>query len=653
MAALILVPAFAGILLALLPTARRQVAQGAGAYAILGAGIVFGLLLTISTEALSTVQALTFPALLIFWTVVAAATFLIARRARRRPAPKTDQDAATTALGGMEKLLLASLAVVAVITLSIALAAPPNTPDSLAYHMSRVMHWQQNRTVAFYPTPILRQLHMPPWAEYAILHCQILAGSDRLANLVQWTAMLGCLLAAYHITGLLGVERVGRLAAAVFAATIPMGILQASGTQNDYACALWLLTAVAFGLHLVRTSAPNRSLAGLFGGAVGLAMLTKATAYLYLFPFICWVAIATFLRHRRKAVLPLVAAGSIALLINLPHYIRNQTAFGSPIGTSDHGASELATQSYANQTHSLPAILSNGIRNAGLHLVTPSRFVNGWIERGIRRAHHVLGFPINDLRTTWIGTHYQTKPLSASEDEAANPLHFVLLLVAAVVVTVAACRQRSFACLAYTAAVAAGAFLFCLFLRWQPWHSRLHLPLFLAGAPIVGVALAGRKRLALMLMAVMSIASVPYLLCNESRPLCGRQSVLTTPRTDLLLRGEPAHASWHGAIAELAAKTHGDVWLVMNGERFEYPLWALAESHHDSNLRFRHANVPNVSATLGVCVDSIPEFALELAQTNASPQTIVIDGRPYRPTWRKQERNRQTWTVLYRRCESE
>lgn len=47
------------------------------------------------------------------------------------------------------------------------------------YHMSRVAHWAQNRNVEHYPTPIVRQLFQPPWAEFAILQSYVLTGGAR------------------------------------------------------------------------------------------------------------------------------------------------------------------------------------------------------------------------------------------------------------------------------------------------------------------------------------------------------------------------------------------------------------------------------------------------------------------------------------------
>ena len=145
-----------------------------------------GVLVAVVTEALSAVRMLSFWPLLLTWTVIAVVCLCVAgihahRFARARRGVRTP-------LKQMDLVIVAWVGVVIALTGTLALAAVPTTADSLIYHLARVAHWMQNRTVAFYPTPTFHQLYLSPWAEYAILHLFILSRDDRLANLVQWGA---------------------------------------------------------------------------------------------------------------------------------------------------------------------------------------------------------------------------------------------------------------------------------------------------------------------------------------------------------------------------------------------------------------------------------------------------------------------------------
>ncbi len=81
----------------------------------------------------------------------------------------------------------------------IAVRSPSNTIDSLQYHMSRVMHWTQNQSLAFYPVYYEPQLFNPIYAEVVILNLRILAGGDWPANLVQWGSMVGTILEPHRL----------------------------------------------------------------------------------------------------------------------------------------------------------------------------------------------------------------------------------------------------------------------------------------------------------------------------------------------------------------------------------------------------------------------------------------------------------------------
>src|SRR5439155_14043743 len=70
---------------------------------------------------------------------------------------------------------------------------------------------------------------------------------------------------------------------ALFCATIPMGILQATSTQNDYVLAFWLV-CLAFTLLAALAEPANPLYLIGVGASLGLALLTKGTAYVLVGP---------------------------------------------------------------------------------------------------------------------------------------------------------------------------------------------------------------------------------------------------------------------------------------------------------------------------------------------------------------------------------
>src|SRR6516164_6398715 len=113
---------------------------------------------------------------------------------------------------------------------------------------------------------------MPPFAEYLMLHLYLLSGSDHLLNLVQWLSFVGSLICVSLIARMLGVSPRGQILAAVFCATIPNGITQASGAKNEYLIAFLLAASVYFLLSYTEYQHSADLL--LSGAALGLALLT-------------------------------------------------------------------------------------------------------------------------------------------------------------------------------------------------------------------------------------------------------------------------------------------------------------------------------------------------------------------------------------------
>ena len=597
--------------------------------AVLIAAVAGGVVLTGLTELLSLLGGLTFGWLVAAWAGVLGAAGLVAARlhlGRRRP-----HDAAAPpapARSRLDRAMACGIAVAVAMTAALALFAVPITYDSMTYHLARVAHWAQNRSVAFYPTHVIRQLFPPPWAEYAVLHTVVLAGGDRLANLVQWGSMAGCLVGVSVIARQLGAGARGQLLAAFVCATIPIGLLQASTTQNDYAAALWLVCLTSALLALAARSGPVPLLGA--GASLGLALLTKGTAYIFAGPLVVILLFGGRDRSISRAVGRGLVIGLCAVGLNAPHYARNVELFGSPLGPGGDGNFR-----YANDALSLPLLTSNVLRNLGLHAGTPWAAANARIELVIDAAHRAIGVPPDDPRSTWPGTRFAVTAPLAQEDLAPNGLH--LLLIAAAIVGVWRLRGPGRA-RAFSVCLVTAFLLFCLLLRWQPWHSRLQLPLFVLGAPLVGVVFERLKPALLATMAVLLAgSSVYFLAANKAQPLVGRRAVFSTPRAEQ--RAAQAGPAYVGAARFVASTGCREVGLVLGSNDREYLFWALLA---DAGWRGRMdpVLVANVSAALTTASSTAarPCAVIRVAETpGAASMGLTVGPQYFQPAWSRGE----------------
>jgi 4-amino-4-deoxy-L-arabinose transferase-like glycosyltransferase len=564
--------------------------------ALLEACVVFGILAWFIAEALGAFRAITLAGLLALWGIVAAVSLisairLYARGPRRRLSEQMGHVRQTLqSLPAADRWIALYLLVGAFILGLTAFSAAPDTWDSLTYHLSRVMHWQQNQTLAFYPTAIQRQLAFGPMAEIGILHLQILAGNDGLANWVQFLSMLGCVIGASKIAGQLG----GKLAAQLFAAfailTLPMGIMQATSTQNDYVVALWCICFTALVLERHEHGLSSWQVA-FTGAALGLAVLTKATALIYLAGIGLWFAVDLLRRVGLKAWQPLAAVLGLAVVVTAPHGLRNTSLYGNPLGTAP--GPELGR--YTNESFGWQVLASNVLRNAGLELATPFEGLNRQIDAWIQRAHAIIGLDLNDPGTTWEHWRFEVT-YAPNEIAASDPLQLILALCAGILVLrFGPARSRI-----YMLCLLGSTLVFCGLLKWQPWHDRLHLPLFVLAMPVTAAALARvlpGRRIYWPALA-LAVAALPNLVHNPTRPLTGPNSILSTDRIGQYFAFMPDNRAPYDAAGGMLQAAHCDrIGLVTPFDGREYLVWVTARLY-EPNVRIEHILVNNPSRQL-------------------------------------------------------
>jgi 4-amino-4-deoxy-L-arabinose transferase-like glycosyltransferase len=534
-----------------------------GREAFLVAAVAWGGMVVVVTEVLSRFDWITPTGLIIAWLAASAVTILMIPFApRRHSSPSSER------LDWLSKSIVGFLAVVCVLLGIVALIGPPNTFDAMTYHLPRVIHWIQDRNVELYPVqsydpatnPIefyraqqVRQLTMAPGAEFIILHLQAITGSERWSAMPQWFAYVGCLIGVWSLAESMGAGRRACALASLFAGTLPMACLQAASTQNDLVCAFWTICFVW--LMRNRDSWFHVALCGI---SMGLTLLTKATAYIYVAPFaVGWLIV--FVRRRQwREVANIAVVGIVALLLNLPTYYRNYQFNSTLLGNSN---SDLP---YANATFTAGNTASNLIRNVALEIAFPPGRVAGAVEHRARWLDQLLGQDPDDLNTTFPFTQFDLSNVNwMEEDSTPSPLHVLLLLA-----VIASLRRFDW----HLAAVAAAFVLLCGYLRWQPWHARLHMVLFMLAAPCAGIAMARwSSHLTSAIAAVLCGAAVIWIAANAHHPLVGPSTIWNMDRDSLRFIERPQLLEPFRAAAAQARGCR-QVGLVFSADDWEYPL---------------------------------------------------------------------------------
>jgi hypothetical protein len=597
---------------------------------ILFASLIWGTILTAITELLSLFKILTFEYVLGIWAGILL-LLIVWLFFKYRNNFNLRQFFPSIKISPSDFVLLFCLGIVLIILGCVAWISPPNNWDSMTYHMSRVMHWIQNKSVAFYPTHSLRQLYQYPWAEYAILHFQLLSGGDRFANFVQYFSMIGSAIGVSLIAKELKANPRGQLLAAIISVTIPMGILQSTSTQNDYVVTYWIICLVNL-VFLFKQKTCWYHTVGL-GLALGLSILTKPTACIFAFPFMAWLGLSLLFSRNWKAVGHIAIVVVLAITLISGHFIRSSKLFGSPLNS---GGSSFGV-GYSNEIFNAPALASNIIRNFSLHMATPDPRFNKALDNLIYSFHRHIGISASDPQTTFPDTEYHVPQINYNEDLSGNSVHFYLLCIC-VIIYLFRCPKEPEGNL-YLLLMISGFLLFSIVLKWQLWHSRLQLPLFVISSAWIGYVISQvrPKWVINPLGFCMIFLCLPWILNNPAKPLSRLDSYLDTKRTEKYFYMMPSIKGYYiNAAHYLASINCSNIGLITYEDGWEYPLWALLDNQSDAKFRIEPVNVTNISQSLAKSETNMTkdaDFCAVFVIAQNSPHDILVENTNYQMRW--------------------
>lgn len=527
------------------------------------------------------------------------------------------------------KPFLAPLVIVILPTLLIALITLPNTWDALSYHIARVDHWQQNHTVAFFPTLISRQNESQPLAEYVILTFQVLGQNELLSNAVQWAFMTMSLVLVYGIARALQLTRAAANFAVVFAATIPVMVLEASSTQTDCVAAFWVLCFVLMALNWRRQQrAADLVFACL---ALAFAVMTKGSTPLFLAPFGAFLA-WDLRKSARLGTGTALAAGLLLIVaLNLPQAVQNYRAYGKPLGGPN-------AQLVAVDHVRLSGIPATMIKDIAVQLAVPVQRIDDTIAAQIIRLGSLIGLDLADPSDNFLHMPFALSYHIAQEDTPTG-----LIQIAIGIFAVGFCLlqpgQLSGQQQRYLFCVLAGFVLFAALIRWQPYIGRLLLPFDLLLAPITALVAERllNRRLLILGSAALVLSALPFVFLNATKPLvpiAGKTAVwqrsrFATALADAAEFEAPMDALFafldhRGAtqIGYFPGMDIGDAWLFLIRQR-----------HPDTAYR-----IENVSPGHDLVPSAYPlgPFAPEIIVVfGAAPPELTVAGHRFTPAFER------------------
>lgn len=383
----------------------------------------------------------------------------------------------------------------------------PSTTDSMVYHLPKVMYWVQEQTVY---QDVIRNPHdfKAPFAEYIVLHLYMLLGNDRLAFFSQWLAFAIIIYLSGVIAKQLGADERLVKVVRVFSGTLPIAVMQSSSMQVDLIPAVLSLIVLHISHSLKEKFGFKKIL--LLSLAIGLGFFAKATFFIYLLVPAIFLWPLIFKTPKKALILGFLIIISI-LLIQGRFFFQNKSLYGSFLG--EHLLSDGTVLEYTNKDLNLQKITSNTLKNLLIHIPFP--IFSNQVYQGVVSFNNIMGLEINDPSITCCGTEFKVLSIIyPQEDIVSNTVHLLLIIFAGFVIYKV--KDKKEAKLVYISSVAA-FILFSSVLKWQPYHSRLEIPIFLT-ATITSALLINNRKILRMFLILSIFLGLSVSILNVSRP---------------------------------------------------------------------------------------------------------------------------------------
>jgi len=266
----------------------------------------------------------------------------------------------------------------------------------------------------------------------------------------------------------------------------------------------------------------------------------------------------------------------IVVGLNAGHFSRNYQLTNNMLGVD-----KTESASYSNQKMNAGYLLSNVIKNAGLHtgvmFFKPAAIFS---NKAIYKVHQIMGVDINDPATNYRNLQYKSGSAITDEDGSSNPFHLLFIVFSALLILWYFIKgRRNIAVTSLWLIVIVQVLFFCLYLKWQPWHSRLHIPMFLMSVPLICYCLSLNvwyRRIIYGFTPIILAYALLVVLHNDRKPYGNK---IFGDRYKNYFLGNPSlYPEYDSINRSLQKSIYKNIGLIMGVDDWEYPLFTRAFS---------------------------------------------------------------------------
>jgi hypothetical protein len=356
-----------------------------------------------------------------------------------------------------------------------------------------------------------------------------------------------------------------------------MGLLQSTTTQTDLVISFFLASFVYFGFLIVKEKKISIEATLFLCLSFALGTLTKATFYIFAFPFCLFFGIQYIKIFRLKSFVILFAVIFTFLSLNFQFLNRNYIHFDSPLGPRKTMALYYPSR---NGEFGIKATLSNSVKNIGLHLATPNNFWNENIDRFISSFHKFINFPLNSKMTNWPNMKYKTK-FAIHHDTTGNFFHIIIFFASCIIVAIKFKKTPKLIGF-YFFSIISGFLFFAFLLRWQPWQTRLDLPIFFLIAPLSAYALSyirWKFFTDFICISLLIISIAILFIFDPIKPFLGKKSFFLKNNSSYIFNYDVASK----ICSKIKENDISNIGLVLGKDSWEWQYWLLL-----NNVRFEY-----------------------------------------------------------------